>query len=193
MVLTLVVLTFIHKEHPQLLPEVRPGQAIQEEVNTVIHVEDGPRDEHDVYVPRHFRSLVGHEERVVCRLLNEAGQEVLLAPDGGVGRVEGDEADGNGDEDDGELQPYDALLRDHLTMAVVLVPDIQGPDDYGVQNCDDNKGEEDDTEHEDAIQDEAEALVRGVRAAHVDVIRADLYRGGQTRLVQTHHQRQGDQ
>ena len=77
-------------------------------------------------------------------------------------------------------------------MAVVLVPDIQGPDDYGVQNCDDNKGEEDDTEHEDAIQDEAEALVRGVRAAHVDVIRADLYRGGQTRLVQTHHQRQGD-
>ena len=101
-----------YEEHAQLPPEVGSGDGVEEEVDAVVYVEDGARDE-------------GHAPEVVeVGGAREGGQadvlrgEEELQPRGEVRDVEGHEAEGDGEEDEGELQSDDALFRHHADLQV---------------------------------------------------------------------------
>ena len=105
----LVFLTW-QEEHAQFPPEVGPGDGVEEEVDAVVDVEDGTGDE------SHAPEVVqvrGSRERRHTDVLRGQKQ---LQPGGEVGNVEGDEAEGHGQEDEGELQSDDALLRHHANL-----------------------------------------------------------------------------
>ena len=101
-----------YEEHAQLPPEVGSGDGVEEEVDAVVYVEDGARDE-------------GHAPEVVeVRFVGEGGDADVLGgekefePRGEKRQVEGHETEGDGQQDDGELQSDDALFRHHADLQV---------------------------------------------------------------------------
>lgn len=108
----LVFLLTEQEEHAQLPPEVGARDGVEEEVDAVVDVEDGSGDE-------------GHAPEVVeVGGTREGGQadvlggEEELEPRGEVRDVEGHKAEGDGEEDEGELQSDDALFRHHADLQV---------------------------------------------------------------------------
>lgn len=107
------VLVFLlpqHEQHAQLAPEVGPRDGVQEEVDAVVDVEDGARDEgHAPEVVEVGGPREGGDADVVRR-------QEHLEPRGEVRDVEGDEAEADDEEDEGELQADDAFLCHHAHL-----------------------------------------------------------------------------
>lgn len=185
MVLILVVFAFVHKQHSQLLSEVRPGKTVQEKVDAIIHIKDSSGNEHDVDIPRHLGPRIGDQQLVAIHLLDKPRQQMLLTPYGGVRCIEGDKTKRNSDEDDSELQANYALLSDHLTLSVMLVSNKECTNYHGIQDGNDNKGEKDDTKHKNTVQYKAHVLVVGVCGTYFNFIRPHLNRGRHAGLVYT--------
>lgn len=143
----LVTFTFICKQHLELFTEVSSRDAVQEKVNTIIDVK---------YRPREVEQVLCVQKRVHFVI---TWQDEEFVPDDGVGDVKGDEAEGNGDEDEGKLETYDALLGNNLAFPVSFVPNEQFPNDKGVEYSDDNERQKGDGDPKHTVKHERQVLV----------------------------------
>lgn len=129
----------------ELTPEVRAGDGVEEEVDAVVDVEDGARDEgHAPEVVHLVQVLEGHELDVA------RGQE-KLTPRGEVGQVQGHEAEGDDEKDEGKLELDGAFLHQRPDQSLLAVVEEERPDDADVQDGYDDEGDESDADGVDGV------------------------------------------
>ena len=186
----LSVLTPVEDQDLQLLAEVGPCDAVQEEVDAVVHVEDDARDHQHALVVVEVLAQITARARLLMHVF--PGHQEPLTPHEAVGQVEDDEDEGDDEEDDGELHADDALLRDDGALPVALVAAKQFADDEGVEDRDDEEGDHGDGQPVDAVQHEGQHGPSGVRKAAMDhgVRRLDLARVRQDGLEEHNDQRE---
>ena len=172
----------IDKQHAQLTPEVGARDAVEEEVDAVVDVEDDARDEQGV--------LEAGEAVYELRGGDRLGEHEQAEPHTEERQVEHDEHERDDQQDDRELQPDDALLRDDVALAVHARPQAQLVDDHRVEHGDDHEGNQRDEHGEYVVQHERHELPVGVERAARHALGAQRVDAADDGLV--HHQAQPD-